>query len=527
MQTQKYVNAVCFVRTYEYYGNYDPANLTALQGQMALYNQHHIPATYLLEYDALQRDAFTQTVLENRKSTDEVGLWLEITGGLCASANVPWRSKRNRDWDFYVDPGCSPSYSTEEKKKLCDAAMALFHSRFGCYPRTVGAWLLDSETMEYLNTRYGMDAYIICREQWGMDGYTLWGGPYFGGYYPSKNNALTPAQSIENQLNVPVFRMYISDPIYSYYEFTRGEMNGINYHLFTQEPTWRYGQDPAWVKWCMETLFGQNIRGFSYFQLGQETSFGFGRDLERALQMQCRYAVEHKDRYQYQFVTVGQMGRQFCDAYQQTPNHFLTSAYDWANLDNHSVWYHTKRYRINIFNHKSTLWIRDIHLFDDSYRDRYLDNPCRTRKGIYDNLPIVDGVRFTQGCDDNDIPCGDQFNGKRYEKPAGIYLNAPAKITGIEYFENEICLRINHGEYRIFLREDGISIEKDMYQQFSMHFEHKPDLHYLKSINEKSLIYQHREYEYSLILENGQIQADQLISENSSLTMHFDPIIQK
>ena len=181
-------------------------------------------------------------VRSNRKDGDEIGLWFEITGGLCAAAGVPWRSQRNRDWDFYVDPGFIMSYNSEEKAKLCTTVMEKFYGWFGFYPRTVGAWLLDSECMEYFNTHYGMDAYIICREQWGMDGYTPWGGPYFGGYYPSRNNMLTPAQNPQSQLDVPVFRMFVSDPMYSYYEFTHGELTGIPYHLFTLPETLHQGQ---------------------------------------------------------------------------------------------------------------------------------------------------------------------------------------------------------------------------------------------------------------------------------------------
>ena len=46
--------------------------------------------------------------------------------------------------------------------------------------------------------KYSSDAFIICREQWGMDGYTLWGNSYSGAYYPSKNNMQTPTQNLEN-----------------------------------------------------------------------------------------------------------------------------------------------------------------------------------------------------------------------------------------------------------------------------------------------------------------------------------------
>lgn len=522
---QKYINTVCFVRTYDYYGKYQADNLDTLRSQMELYNDRDLPATYLLEYDALTREEFPALLKEKMKDTDEVGLWFEITGGLCKDAGVPWRSVRDRDWDFWVDPGFIMSYNLEEKEKLCKAAMEKFHSIFGFYPRTAGAWLLDSESMEYFNTRYGMDAYIICREQWGMDGYTPWGGPLFGGYYPSKNNMLTPAQSIENQLDVPVFRMFISDPIYSYYEFTHGELNsGMGYHLYTQEPTWRYGQDPNWVEWCVETLFGDEVEGFSYYQLGQESSFGYGKHLERALIMQCDYILGQQDYYGYEFVTVKEMGKRFKESYKTTPVNFTPCPYDWADLGNQSVWYTSGRYRINIFKDGNGLRIRDIHLFDDLHTDRYQKEPCRKHWAIYDNLPVVDGVRFTEGCDEKEIPSNAGFRGRRYGDPAGLYFETPAKITGIQKFDNEICLRINYGELLVTLKEDSIEIEKDMYQQFKLRFQHKENLPYLVEKKEKEIVYRHLDCQYSLILESGKVCGNMLESENSKLVLKFGEV---
>ena len=62
----------------------------------------------------------------------------------------------------------------------------------------------------------------------------------------------TPAQNIENQINTPVFRMYVNDPIYCYYEYAKMKYNDIDYGLFTQEPAWMCGKNPQWIKWHYE-----------------------------------------------------------------------------------------------------------------------------------------------------------------------------------------------------------------------------------------------------------------------------------
>lgn len=55
-----------------------------------------------------------------------------------------------------------------------------------------------------------------CKDQYGTDGYTLWGGYWNQAYYPSRLNGYMPAQTQEGQIPVPVFRMLGSDPIYQY-----------------------------------------------------------------------------------------------------------------------------------------------------------------------------------------------------------------------------------------------------------------------------------------------------------------------
>ena len=88
-----------------------------------------------------------------------------------------------------------------------------------------------------------MDAFCICREQLAVDAYTLWGGYYSGGYYPSKNNMLCPAQNDENRIATPVFRMLGIDPIYGYDENKDSENHPRLNGCFTMEPYWDCGKD--------------------------------------------------------------------------------------------------------------------------------------------------------------------------------------------------------------------------------------------------------------------------------------------
>ena len=511
----KFINSVVFMRSYDYFGKDEPENADTLAKYISFFNRYDLPATYMPEYDCLVKPGYAETILNGKKSSDEVGLWFEVTGELCRDAGVPWRSKRNRDWDFYVCPGFIMSYDEEEKKKLIDTAMAKMKALFGSYPKCAGAWLLDSFTMDYMTETYGVSAYIICREQWGMDGYTPWGGPYFGGYYPSKNNMLTPASDMKNAVKAPVFRMYVSDPIYSYYEFSQGELTGIDYGLFTQEPTWRYGQSENWVKWIYETLFGEKRDAFSYFQLGQETGFGFRPELEAALTLQTEYALKNRERYGFEFVTVGEMGRRFMESYKKTPDSFTPSPYDWADKGNASVWFNNEHYRINVYGQGKTSFIRDIHLFDDSYTERFKDAPCRSEWAVYDNLPVVDGVRFTPGCDERNIPFDNRGEGRKYGEPAGLYLDA--ELTGTDKLTRTVFF--DGGAIALACEEDGIRLTGK--KPFTLRFSHAEKLPYLTGSDSAGYTFSHRGFAYRMEVTRGRADNDLIYADNNEIILKF------
>ena len=137
----------------------------------------------------------------------------------------------------------------------------------GDIPRTVGSWFIDEVTLAYMVDHYGIVASCNCKDQVGTDGYTLWGGYWNQAYYPSKLNAYMPAQTRAGQIDVPLFRMLGSDPIYQMPN-ARG--------IFSLEPVYpRAGGSPKWVGWFMNQMTRQPCLAFAYTQAGQENSFGW------------------------------------------------------------------------------------------------------------------------------------------------------------------------------------------------------------------------------------------------------------
>ncbi len=518
----RYINTVCFVRSYEYYGNYYKEGAEVFKNHIKMYNKYGLPATYLLEYDAMIRDEYRHVLSEYAEKNSETGLWLEIVGELAMETAVEWKSERGRNWDHYACPGFIISYSHEERKKLIDTAMEKFRKYFGVYPKTVGSWLIDSDSMAYMSEKYSIDAFIICREQWGMDGYTLWGGPYYGAYYPSIENMLCPAQTEKKKINAPVFRMYVNDPIYCYYEFATDKINGINYGLFTQEPTWLRGQDPAWVNWCMDSVFNKDAAGFLYYQLGQENSFGWGDELSKGLEMQCTLAVKNQKKYGYEFCTVGEMGRRFKSEYTTTPDSLRFALTDWAKRGNQSVWYNSDRYRCNVFSDGKRVWIRDLHLFCENYRDNYLDNPCRTHGAVYDNLPVMDGVRFSSA----EVKNPDVYREQEISAAdcAEMYIGA-GSIQACSYNGDAAEISIGNGkEICIRLLRDTVEISRNDRKRAEIVMKIGKGVTDICGINTESVMYNHNGFRYRLKMLSGRIEKMNLIAENGIIKFRVEGV---
>jgi hypothetical protein len=103
--------------------------------------------------------------------------------------------------------GFATGYTPAEREKIIDVYMADFKEVFGYYPRSVASWFIDAQTLKYMYDKYQIVASANCKDQYGTDGYTLWGGYWNQAYYPSKINSYMPAQNAANQIPVPIFRM--------------------------------------------------------------------------------------------------------------------------------------------------------------------------------------------------------------------------------------------------------------------------------------------------------------------------------
>jgi hypothetical protein len=376
------VNIYNFVRNSDYrVPNSEDVLYETTRQQIQLIKSANLPATWALQYDALINPRFQSLFKQQLGTNDEIAAWWEIPQPLAEKAGLKWRGRH--EWDPAANIGFSPGYTPDERRKLVDVYMADFKAIFGCYPGTVGSWYIDEVSLAYMADHYGIVASCNCKDQVGTDGYTLWGGYWNQAYYPSRFNAYMPAQTRAGQINVPIFRMLGSDPIYQY---------GNSPGMFTLEPVYPdAGGSADWVAWFMTNLIHQPALAFGYAQAGQENSFGW-EAMKTGLALQVALLAKLAKAGEIQVKTLAQAGQWFHDHFSLTPPTAVVCLDDWKHQNRKTVWYDSRFYRLNLLWENGSFFIRDLHRFDEKVVSVTHDTALTTTFLAYETLPVMDGA---------------------------------------------------------------------------------------------------------------------------------------
>ncbi len=273
--------------------------------QVEILKQYHLKGTFLLQYDALMDSRYQKLLRRLPKDEFEIGAWWEIPQPLVEHAGLQWRGRY--PWDWRANIGFSTGYTQAERIKLVDTYMADFKKIFGYYLASVSSWFIDAYSLNYMHEKYHIVASANCKDQYGTDGYTLWGGYWNQAYYPSKQNAYMPAQNRAKQIPVPVFRMLGSDPVRQYDNGLGNERQGV----VTLEPVYAFGGgDSAWVHWFFQQMIDGEPLAFAYTQAGQENSFTW-KAMQKGFEIQMPLIAKLRDEHKIVVQTLGESGKWF------------------------------------------------------------------------------------------------------------------------------------------------------------------------------------------------------------------------
>ena len=387
------INVVNFIRAIE--PRFKTDLLLPVQKQMEIIKGCGLPATWLLQFDALVSGPFVQYLKDNMPAGHEVGFWFEMNEMHCKAAGVNWRGRPGFEWDHYPNVAFTIGYSPEERMKLADTAMAEFKRIWGKYPKSVASWNLDAITCAHLSDKYNVDAFAVCRDQIATDGFTIWGSP-IAGYYPGKTNCWSPAVDPKNQINTPIFRMLGQDPVYYYnreYTMPDGKRHSAP---DTMEPVWPSGKSPTFVKEFLKMISEAPTGQFAYAQLGQENSFPWNeQEPGYAPQMMALAKLQKSGLVHVE--TMGDSGRRFKMAFKTTPVQAqvqLADSFGNMNPEEKSIWYQSKYYRANLHFHGDLPFLRDITVYSDKFPQPFLTNATTARDVEQKMPPVLDGYHW-------------------------------------------------------------------------------------------------------------------------------------
>jgi len=262
-----------------------------------------------------------------------------------------------------------------------------FKDIFGYYPKSVGSWFIDAHTLNYLYEKYHIVASCNCKDQYGTDGYTLWGGYWNQAYYPSKINSYMPAQHEKNQIPVPIFRMLGSDPVRQYDTGLGNSRQGV----ITLEPVYKdAGGDSTWINWYFKEFVEGNSMEYAYVQVGQENSFTWDA-MSKGFEMQLKLIARLQHEKKVTVETMAASGKWFKDHYKVTPATSVTVNADLKGSNRKTVWFDSRFYRVNLLWEDGTLRFRDIHLFNENLPSVYTTEKATSNECSFFTLPFVDG----------------------------------------------------------------------------------------------------------------------------------------
>jgi hypothetical protein len=387
------INIVNFIRAEE---PREPMDLfLPVREQMASIKAHGLPATWLLQYDAIVEGPFVGFLTKEMPADHEVGLWFEMNRKICEDAGIAWRGNPQWEWDYHVPVAYAIGYRPDERRRLADTAMTTIKRTFGRDAKSVASWNLDAITLAHFSDHHGVEAFGNCRDQSATDGFTTWGAP-IAAYYPARMNGLSPALSKANQINTPVFRLLGQDPVYYY--------DDLLSYPDTMEPAWRSGQSEIFVDHFLEMIAKAPTQSIAYAQIGQENSFGWPV-MQKAFAMQMDKLVQLRAHGGVTIETMGDSGRRFKRSFSSTPTQaqvMLQDPFELKDPAERTVWYQSNYYRANLHFRGDQFYMRDLHVYDDRFAEPYLTDVVR-KHGIEQRLlAALDGYHWS----DDDVRAG-------------------------------------------------------------------------------------------------------------------------
>ncbi|MBI2599478.1 hypothetical protein HYW43_00990 [Candidatus Daviesbacteria bacterium] len=367
-ETNKFITIVNPIRISKYTQNIQ----NSFQAQYQEVQKRNLSATWLLDFNALDTPALISD-LNKIDKLQELGIFLEITPQLADASKVLYN--KTDSWHRAHALFLS-GYPQTERIKLIDTVFGKFKQTFGFYPKSVGAWWIDSFSLEYMQKKYNITTNLGLADQFSTDGYQVWGQFWSTPFIPAKFHAGIPANSLENSLKLVTIEWASRDPLNGY-----GSNPANNYS--TQDYFTINLNDDYFSK--LLDLYLKEDTG----QLAQIT-IGLEGDLDpSAYQGIFARQLDIAKTKKAKFQTMSEFADWYLRRYQVTPVQSII-ANDILESGKKVIWYQSPNYRIGMSINAQTneSEIFDFRVYPQDFTEPNYISPNK-QLNLFINLPSV------------------------------------------------------------------------------------------------------------------------------------------
>jgi len=295
---------------------------------------------------------------------EEIGCCPEITCGIQYTGT-------SETW-FQAQNAFTIGYPIEARTMILDTLLAQYQKVFGTYPEVSSAWMIDTDSVNYLHDKYGILTHQITREQWGTDSYTLYGGPPHYPYPASRNWIMNPGYSVDKP--VTIIRQTVTDPLYNY---------GDTSSSYTSQPNdyMRGGRGIEYFKTLVDNAIRQKSTGFANIGLENSMDGQYQEEYARQLEYIAKLQYENK------------LAVVFSDSVGMLFQNQKINTYARTDGDRQAIWITTPQYRARIVRNNKEVSLTDLRLYSKDLKDPYSSRVAK-HEGYWVVPFLIDGSRW-------------------------------------------------------------------------------------------------------------------------------------
>lgn len=469
-QAKNFVSIVNPIRGPDFWSEKNQFPYTAVLGEMDILKDQNLATTWLIRFDALKDEKIVEQLIS---SNGEKGLFLEVTPSWTDEAYVTYH--KSASWHS-AGSAFLTGYSQADRIKLIDSAFERFKSIFGIYPKSVGAWYIDSFSLDYMQKKYQVLAALIVADQYTTDNYQIWGQYWSYPYYPDKKNTLIPAQNLDSKIPLVVMQWAARDPLNGYGDGVQES----TYSLQANDYTDYHKLGIGYFNKLIDLFTKQKENAINQVVVGLENSYSWDKYKDE-YKKQIESLANAQRKGQVILETMSGFSKEYQNNFPQTSPTQIIIADDPLGTFKKVVWFMNPYYRANWFFNNEGSVFRDIRQYISAQKEPCYDEACDLVNFATFATRVLDDVTYGQRLviDKGRIT---NFSARKIDDNLILkYKNEAEKEREIKFMERDISV---DGNIRSI---DGIILESTTSNQTESKLQTKTNVKLFQKYKESIL----------------------------------------